>query len=135
MTGTQSPRRSDTLGRALALSNIPTRDRAEGVPAAPTTQPIAVALWNHSAHTGRVTALTIKGVDENVVRRIAGKASAAGVSMQEYVRQLLARDAQLRSADEMVELQRARRATASEPEAIDAAVARQAGRRRTALDR
>lgn len=82
-----------------------------------------------------MSALTIKGVDEHVVRRIAGKASAAGLSVQEYVRQLLARDAVLRSADEMVELQRLRRPTASEPEAIDAAVARQAGRRRAALDR
>ncbi len=82
-----------------------------------------------------MSALTIKGVDESVVRRIASKASAAGLSVQEYVRQLLARDAQMRSADEMVELQRLRRPTASEPEAVDAAVARQASRRRAALDR
>lgn len=82
-----------------------------------------------------MSALTIKGVDESVVRRIASKASAAGLSVQEYVRQLLARDAQMRSADEMVELQRLRGPTASEPEAVDAAVARQASRRRAALDR
>ena len=58
------------------------------------------------------------------MNRIAEKAAAAGLSVQEYVRELLARDAQLRSADEMVALQRQRRATASTPEALDEAVAR-----------
>ena len=80
-----------------------------------------------------MSALTIKSLDESVLRRIADKASAAGLSVQEYVRQLLARDAQMRSADEMVELQRKRRPTASKPEALDAAVARQAGRRHAGL--
>ena len=64
-----------------------------------------------------------------MLRRIADKASGAGLSVQEYVRQLLARDAQMRSADEMVELQRQRQPTASDPEALDAAVARHARRR------
>jgi plasmid stability protein len=79
-----------------------------------------------------MSALTIKNLDEAVLRRLAEKATSSGESMQEYVRQLLARDAQLRSADEMVELQRQRRATASEPEDLDAAVTRRATRHRVA---
>ena len=76
-----------------------------------------------------MSTLTIKSLDEAVLRRLAEKADLAGMSTQEYVRQLLARDAQMRSADEMVELQRQRQDTASDPDDLDAAVERQARRR------
>ena len=82
------------------------------------------------AMIGNMSAITVKSLDEVVLRRLAEKASGAGLSMQEYVRRLLTLDAQLRSADEMVELQRARRATASTPEDLDAAVANRASKRR-----
>lgn len=79
-----------------------------------------------------MSALTVKNLDEAILRRLAEKAASAGESTQEYVRQLLARDAQLHSADEMLELQRQRRATASDPDDLDAALARRASRRRVA---
>ena len=80
-----------------------------------------------------MSALTIKSVDDSVLSRIAEKAGAAGLSVQEYVRQLLARDAQLRSADEMVELQQQRRKTASAPEALSDAVLRNDRRRMSTI--
>jgi hypothetical protein len=84
-----------------------------------------IQIWYRAV----VSVLTVKALDEAVLRRLGQKAASTGLSTQEYVRRLLARDAQLRSADEMVELQRERRATASDPDDLDAAVARRAARR------
>jgi plasmid stability protein len=97
-----------------------------------TVQPHLVVFCNRIEYYWCMSALTVKNLDEAILRRLAEKAASAGESTQEYIRQLLARDAQLHSADEMLELQRQRRVTASDPDDLDAAVARRASRRQVA---